>query len=292
MMLNNNYKIFVDAGADFDKNFIESGEVEVIPMGYTLNGKVFEWTGTETDSAAKKIYDSQRNGELTETISLKQEDYNQKFENIVRHGLGVLYISISSVLSQSNHYAKEAKRAMMSKYGNVPFYVVDSMSATGGTGIMIERAVSNKQRGYSLEQNAKDISKLSGHIKSWFYVNDLEYLRRNGKTSASKSFFGTLLGVKPILEISSDGQLRQINKSFGTKRACEVLRDLYLNNGGAMDGTSVYITHSDDPQNAVLLRELVRKENPSLNIKIQLLSPIIGAHTGPNVITIHHYNGA
>jgi len=290
-MISNNYKIFIDAGSDLDKSFIESGEVEILPMGYTMNGKVLEWTGSEPDSAAKKVYDSQRNGDLTETIPLKQEDYNQKFENIIRHGLGVLYISMSSVMSKSNHYAKETKRTMASKYGNVPFYVIDSLSTTGGTGIMIERAISNKQRGYTLEQNAQDVAQLSGHVKSWFYMNDLDYLRRDGKTSASKSFFGTLLGIKPILEISSDGQLRQINKSFGTKRACEVLKDLYFSNGGSVEGTSVYITHSNDIENALLLRKLVLKENPSLNIKMQMLTPIIGAHTGPGVITIHHYNG-
>ena len=283
-MMNSNYKIFIDAGADLDKRFLES-------MGYTMGSKVFEWTGSEPDATARKIYDSQRNGELTETISLKQEDYNQKFEGIVRHGLGVLYISMSSVLSKSNYYAKETKRAMLDKYGNVPFYIVDSMSASGGVGIIIERAIYNKQRGYALEQNAEEIARLSGHVKSWFYVNDLDYLRRDGRTSASKSFVGTLLGIKPILEISSDGQLRQINKGFGKKRACEVLKDLYFSNGGSAPGTSVYITHSDDFENANLLRELVLQQNPNVNIKMQMLTPIIGAHTGPGVITIHHYNG-
>ncbi len=290
-MMNNNYKIFIDAGADLDKRFIESGEVEIIPMGYTLDGKATEWTGADSDAAAKKVYDSQRNGELTGTISLEQEDFNEKFEGIVSHGLGVLYISMSSVLSPSNHHAKEAKRAMASKYGNVPFYIIDSMSATGGVGIMIEQAIYNKQRGYQLEQNAKDVAQMSGHIRSWFYVNDLDYLRRYGKTSASKSFVGTLLGIKPILEISKDGQLRQINKSFGKKRACEVLKDLYFSNGGSAAGTSVYITHSDDAENAHLLREMVLREKPDLNIKIQMLTPIIGAHTGPGVITIHHFSG-
>ena len=289
MMMNSNYKIFIDAGADLDRAF--KSEVEILPMGYTRGGNVFEWTGMEPDEEAKKIYDSQRNGEVTKTISLKQEDYDKAFEGIVRHGLGVLYISMSSVLSKSNSYAKESKKAMTEKYGDVPFYIVDSLSASGGVGIMIERAVMNKRQGYALEANARDVAALSGHVKSWFYVNDLDYLRRDGKTSASKSFFGTLLGIKPILEISVDGELRQINKSFGTKRACEILKDLYVSNGGSVQGSTVYISHSDDAANALLLQQLIKQENPAAQTKVCQLTPIVGAHTGPNVITIHHYSG-
>ena len=82
-------------------------------------------------------------------------------------------------------------------------------------------------------------------------MNDLDYLRRDGKTSASKSFIGTLLGIKPILEISSDGVLRQINKKMGSKKACELLKDLYVENKNTAYNPIVYITHSDDLESAV-----------------------------------------
>lgn len=290
MLDTKNYKIFVDGGADFDSTLKEY--VDVLPTGYTRNGQKYEWTIDSAENDARLVYVSQRNGELTETIPIKAEEYQAKFENIVRHGLGVLYISMSSVISKSNYYAKEVKSNMLSQYGEVPFYIVDSLSTTGGIGIILERAINNKKAGYSLRRNAEDIASLSGKIKSWFYMNDLDYLCRDGKTSASKSFFGTLLGIKPIMEVSSDGNLRQINKSFGTIRACDALCELYFSNGGSAKNTSVYITHSDDLEKATLLRDLILKKHHDVIIKIKLLTPIIGAHTGAGVVTIHHYNGS
>ena len=289
--MNYNYKIFIDAGADIDKSYLDNGLVEMLPMGYTVSGKVASWDGIGTNKTIKDFYQAQKDGETTQTTPLQQEDYNEFFEIKACHGIGILYISMSSVLSKSNFFAKEAKRQMLSKYGDVPFYIVDSLSATGGIGIIAERAVMNRQLGLSLEENAENLAMMSGRVHSWFYVQDLDYLRRTGRTSASKSFIGSLLGIKPILEISSDGVLRQINKSFGTKKACEILKELYVNNGCSDRTTSIYITHADDLQNASNLQTIIKNDYPNVSIKLQYLSPIIGSHSGVGTVALHHYAG-
>lgn len=284
----NDYKIFVDAAADIDVNYIKENLVTVFPMQYTNNYKVIDCTGLENDSFMKKFYDNQRNGETTQTKPMTQEFYENAFEPLVRHGIGVLYICFSGELSPSYNSAVSAKLALEAKYGKLPVCILNSLSATGGIGILAEEAVNNKRNGYLLEANAQKLAPLCGKIRSWFYVNDLDYLRRDGKTSASKSFIGTLLGVKPILEISSDGVLRQINKKLGSKKACELLKDLYVENRNASYHPVVYITHSDDIESASRLKGMILAEDPGRIIKVKPLSPIIGAHTGPGVITVHH----
>ncbi|MBR1529568.1 MAG: DegV family EDD domain-containing protein [Oscillospiraceae bacterium] len=284
----NDYKIFVDAAADVDVNYIRENIITVLSMQYTNNFKVIDCTGLETDSYMKNFYDNQRNGETTETRPMPQEYYEGIFEPLVRHGVGVLYLCFSSELSPSYNSAVAAKLALEARYGKLPIYILNSRSATGGVGVLAEEAVNNKRNGYLLDANVQRLTGLCGKIRSWFYVNDLDYLRRDGKTTASKSFIGTLLGVKPILEISSDGVLRQISKKLGSKKACELLKDLYMEHKNTSYNPVVYITHSDDAESASRLKSMILSEDPGTVIKIKTLSPIIGAHTGPGVITIHH----
>ena len=284
----NDYKIFIDAATDIDTKHITENNVTVFPMQYTNNFKVIDCTGLETESYMRNFYDNQRNGETTVTTPVSQEFYEKAFEPLVRHGNGVLYICFSSALTPSYNSATSAKLALEAKYGKLPIYILDSRSATGGSGIIAEQAIAYKQMGYQLDANAKELSKLCGKVRCWFYVNDLDYLRRDGKTSASKSVIGTFLGIKPILEISSDGALRQINKKFGSKKACELLKDLYSENKNPAYNPLVYITHSDDLESALRLKGMILAEDPKVAIKVKMLSPIIGAHTGPGVITVHH----
>jgi len=287
---NYNYRIFADAAIDIDEAYIKSGDITIMPVKCYLSSYEMEITGHESETEINKIYARQRNGELTRTTSLTAEDFIKMFEPLVRHGLGVLYISISSALSDAFEEAKKAQMIMERKYGKIPMCIVNTLSATGGFGIAAERAIKNKNLGMDLESNAKDVYKMSGHIKSWFYVNDLEYLRKNGKTSAGKSIIGTLLGIKPIMEVSPDGALRQIDKKFGAKKACEVLKDLYMENGQSDSGSNVYITHSDDYESALRLKKMILSSDPNVNIKIKTLSPIIGANTGAGIISLHHYH--
>ncbi len=284
----NDYKIMIDAAADIDVSYIKENEITVLPMQYTNNYKVIDCTGMETNSFMTNFYNNQRNGETTVTSPISQEYYESVFEPLIRHGIGILYICFSGELSPSYNSAVAAKLSLESRYGKQPICILNSLSATGGVGIITEEAISNKKMGHQLEANSKQLSRLCGKIRSWFYVNDLDYLRRDGKTSASKSVIGTFLGIKPILEISSDGILRQINQKFGSKKACELLRDLYVENKNPSYNPVVYITHSDDSESASRLKSMVLAEDPSVIVKIKTLSPIIGAHTGPGVITIHH----
>ncbi len=284
----NDYKIMIDAAADIDVSYIKENEITVLPMQYTNNYKVIDCTGMETNSFMTNFYNNQRNGETTVTSPISQEYYESVFEPLIRHGIGILYICFSGELSPSYNSAVAAKLSLESRYGKQPICILNSLSATGGVGIITEEAISNKKMGHQLEANSKQLSRLCGKIRSWFYVNDLDYLRRDGKTSASKSIIGTFLGIKPILEISSDGILRQINQKFGSKKACELLRDLYVENKNPSYNPVVYITHSDDSESASRLKSMVLAEDPSVIVKIKTLSPIIGAHTGPGVITIHH----
>ncbi len=286
--MTNSYKIFIDTGCDIDPELIKGDYVTVIPGSYTVGSTLTKYDGIDDGENLTKFYDRQRNGDVTQTIAITKEVFENTFSRLVRHGVGVIYIAMSSRLSNQYYFAREVKMEMEAKYGELPLYIVDSRSASGGVGILAEIAVANKMSGYPITTNVETLNTIAGNIKSWFYVNDLDFLRRNGKTSASKSFIGTLLGVKPVLEVTSQGELHQIGKKFGAKKACEMLLELYVENKKTAKNCPIYITHSDDYESASTLKGMVSTVSSGAIVKIKTLSPVVGAHTGPGVITIHH----
>ena len=183
----------------------------------------------------------------------------------------------------------DTKRKLEHKYGTLPFYVVDSLSATGGIGLFVERALYNKNNGVSIEDNYNDLLSLRGNTRTWFYVNDLDYLKAGGRISAFTHVIGTVLGVKPILKITNFGTLESIGNKVGNVKANDFLRDKFRRHGGAQGVNKVvYITHADALTEANRLRVKINELDRDAVVKIKALSPIIGAHTGPGAIVISH----
>ena len=297
------YKIYMDASADLDRKYIKAGEVSVLTMGYSRGDDMLTSQGLETVEDIKAFYEGQRHGDVTQTTQITPSGYEEAFEELVTNGTGVLYISLSSGLSSTYSSALLAKKNIEERCGReVPLYIIDSLSATGGIGVMLERALFNKKHGMSLEDNYKDVLEMSGKIKIWFYVDSLEYLKNGGRISPLTSVVGTVLGMKPILRVLPNGKLTNIDKRRGKLQAAERLSALYK---GELERVKesypdilekdkqklIYITHADDIKAAEHVKGLLEKVNPHAKIKISTMSPIIGAHTGPGAVIIAHLGG-
>ena len=155
--MNNSYKIFVDTGCDIDPELIKGEYVTVIPGSYTVGSTLTKYDGLDDGGNLTKFYDRQRDGDVTQTIAITKEVFENTFSRLVRHGIGVIYIALSSRLSNQYYSAQEVKMEMEAKYGSLPLYIVDSRSATGGIGILAEIAVANKMSGYPISTECGNI---------------------------------------------------------------------------------------------------------------------------------------
>ena len=221
------YVIVTDAAADLDADIAKQAEVKILPMSYSLNKNMRVFNGNMLPEEYIDFYYAQRHGDLTKTTQLSEEDFIRAFKPYLKKGQSILYISLSSGLSDTFDAALTAKKKLLVEFPGCDIKVVDSLSATGGMGVFVERAIRNRDEGRSLEDNYNYLNMMSGHVHIWFYVQDLNYLKRGGRISGATAFFGTMLNVKPVLRVDHQGKLVNHKKARGTGSARDIIFDLF-----------------------------------------------------------------
>ena len=288
-----NYVIYMDASGDIDPAFAAENNIKIVPMNYTLGDEELLCSQMESPEVLHKYYETQRRGSLTHTSQITPGKYISIFSEELKKGIGVLYISLSSGLTQTYDSACLAARELAEDYPDVPFCPVNSLAATGGMGLLTEAAVLNRSAGMSVEENAQDLRALADRLCHFFMVDDLMYLKRGGRIPATTALLGSALNIKPILTIDPVGKLISINKKRGVKTALKELALAYkTHRDPALEkkyGSRIYIMHGDAEALAVTEADLIRQYNPDARIHIMGLSPVIGAHTGPGMIAVIFY---
>lgn len=283
------YLIFADASADIDKKFGDEHDIHYIPMEYSLGEDMRKCCGVEPEEVMKAFYNGQRNGDLTKTSQISPYMYREYLEPYFKEGYSVLYLCLSSGLSSTYQSALLAKEELKEDYPELDFYPIDTLAATGGMGVLAERAARNFEAGMSVEDNYNDLLKCTANIRHWFMVEDLMYLKRGGRVSATTAVVGSALNIKPILKIDENGKLITIAKKRGSKSAMGELIELFKKTyDSSCKDDVISIVHADAYEGALEIKQKIQELYPEATIRIGYLSPIIGAHTGPGMIAICH----
>ena len=282
------YLIFADVSTDIDLSFVEEGTLKFIPMEYSLGDNMRECHGPENRDLLKQFYDGQRNGDLTRTSQISPYNYEEFLTPFFEEGYSALYLSLSSGLSSTFQSALVAKASLEEKFEGQFFMPVDSLAATGGMGVLTERALKNQKSGMSLMDNYEDLVAASHKIKHWFLVQDLMYLKRGGRVSATTAVVGTALNIVPILKIDEIGKLENFAKKRGTKLAANALIEYFKETYDSSTGDAIYIVDADNIETGDYIKDELLKLYPDAKIRRTGLSPIIGAHTGPGMVAVCH----
>lgn len=287
-----NYEIFSDVSLDIDMDFAREHNVRFVPMEYMLGEETFHCECPESDEMMHNYYEKLRQTVPTRTSQIAPFHYVETFEPFVKEKKPILYISLSSGLSNTYESAQMAVEMLKETYGEVAIEVVDSLGATCGMGLLVEAACNNLDAGMSLSDNAAWLRENAGKVNYWFKVEDLMYLKRGGRISVATAIVGTALNIKPILTINGEGKLDTIAKKRGDKLAIKYILDCFAETFDESFGNVVYICCADCMDNAQKLKQMVLELRPELTVKVTMLSPIIGAHTGPDMLALVHFGKA
>ena len=279
------YLIVMDASADIDSKVFIEEDIRFIPMQYSLNEEMRESNGIESEELLKSFYDSQRSGELTKTTQITPYQYINFFSKLLNEGYSILYLSLSSGLSSTYQSAMLAASELNDEHKDEKVYVVDSLGATGGIGVLLELACKYRKEGKSIEENCALLNNAKLKLHHFFMVQDLMYLRRGGRVSGATAVVGTVLGIKPILKIDENGKLVNFAKRRGNKLALEELAKLF-NENYELNDSPIYIVDGDAKELGDFLASEIKKLIPEAVVKRNMLSPIIGAHTGPGLVAV------
>lgn len=282
----NDYVICMDASGDIVKEIAAQNGIEFVPMEYSLGEEMRVSHGCEEESLLKKFYDGQRNGDLTKTSQISPFMYEEYFRKFLEAGRSVLYFCLSSGLSSTYDSSRLAAENLKEDFPNLEVLSIDTLAATGGMGLLTEKAIENRKNGMTLYENFDAIQALIPKIRHYFMVQDLMYLKRGGRVGAATALVGSALNIKPMLKIDENGKLITTDKKRGDKAAMTALFSFFKENYNKELGNVLYICDADTPELAKLLAEKIKEDNPDIVIRRTMLSPIIGAHTGPGMLAV------
>lgn len=282
----NDYIICMDASGDIIKEKADENGIEFVPMEYSLGEAMRTSQGCESEELLKKFYDGQRNGDMTKTSQISPFMYEEYFKQFLKNGKSILYFCLSSGLSSTYQSSILAAENLKEEYPDAEVLPVDTLAATGGIGLLVEKAIENKKNGMDIHENLESVQALVPYLRHFFMVQDLMYLKRGGRVSAATAIVGSALNIKPILKIDENGKLTTIDKKRGNKAAMSALFTYFKENYNPKLGNTIYICDGDTPDLAKSLTAKVQEAVPGIIIRRMMLSPIIGAHTGPGMLSM------
>ena len=275
------YIIFTDSACDIKPELLQQWGVPFANMTFTFEGEDREYINTDID--LDEFYNRMRQGAHPKTAAINADTFMSAFEPILQSGKDILYVAFSSGLSTTVNSAHMAADELKEKYPDRKIMIVDTLAASAGGGLMVYMAVQKKKDGASIEENAAYIESLIAHHCIWFTVDDLEYLKRGGRVSPVVAFAGSILGIKPVLKMDSEGHLIKVFTVRGRKKSIEALADKY-GELAYKNGEPLFISHAQCPEEAQSLADMIRER---YSVEVTLLTdigPIIGSHSGPGTI--------
>lgn len=236
------------------------------------------------------LYRKMLAGAKTQTAQIPLNEYIQYFESLLQEGKDVLHIEFSSGLSGSCSTAFLAAGELSRKYPEQKLYIVDSLAASSGYGLIMETLADMRDAGKSVDELYHWIEANKLRMHHWFFSTDLTFYIKGGRISKTAGMVGSVLNICPFLNMDCKGALKLREKIRGKRKVMLHIVDMMKKH--ADDGLNYhgkcYICHSACPEDAKELAALVAEKFPDIDgdIRIYPIGATIGSHSGPGTLAL------
>ena len=278
-----NYQIITDSGCDLPADMLQSLNVKKIPLSVLFRG---EGRTDSVDEGIKDCYDGLRAGEVATTSAVNPDGWASVMEPALQAGQDALVLAFSSGLSTTYQSAVIAASELMEKYPDRKIYVVDTLCASLGQGLLVWHACQKRDAGLELEALRDWVEAHKLNLCHWFTVDDLMFLKRGGRVSATTALVGTMLQIKPVLHVDDEGHLINVAKSRGRKASIDALAKKVAELGEGFDNETMFISHGDCLEDAQYLASQLKEKYGVKHVHINHVGAVIGSHAGPGVLAL------
>ena len=280
------YVILNDSSADLTAELVAELGVEVIPLSFTMEDKTYYNFPDNRDIDPADFYARLRGGAMATTAAVNVADYTEAMEPILKEGKDVLVLAFSSGLSATCHSAQIAAGELMEQYPDRKVYVVDTLCASLGQGLLVWYAANLKKQGKTMEEVRDWTEEHKLNLCHWFTVDDLHFLKRGGRISAATAVLGTMLSIKPVMHVDNEGHLIKVGTARGRNASLKALVDHMEQTVLDLKGQSIFISHGDCLADAQKVADDIRARFGVEDIVINYVGPVIGAHSGPGTVAL------
>ena len=277
-------KIISDSACDLKKAYTEQNNIGIVPFNIIINEDTS--LKDKIDIQSEELLEMMKNDShfFAKTSQPSPDDYKIEFEKAAKQGCDIICFTITSELSGSYQSAEIAKKIIQEEY-DVDIRVIDSLSASLGQAILINKAIEMVHQDKSLDEIEDYINKIKLTSKVFLLVDTLKYLEKGGRISKSKRLIGSALSLKPILKLEN-GKLDIVDKVIGKKRAIKNMMRLVNSEKNNSDKSrELFVVHADSEKEASEIYDELKTEN-NLPFDIEVLSPVLVCHSGYGSVAI------
>ncbi len=284
-----NYVLSCCSTADLSHEHFVSRDIKYVCFHYTMDG-VERLDDLGRSMSFEDFYAAMVNGADTKTSQVSAGEYIAYFEPFLKEGKDVLHLTLSSGISGSYMSACAAKQELEKKYPDRKLFVVDSLAASSGFGLLMDKLADLRDDGMSLEELAKWAEDNRLNMHHWFFSSDLTFYIKGGRVSRTAGAIGGLLGICPLLNMDVGGHLIPREKIRPKKRVINRIVEMMKIHANDLTGYSgkCFISHSACYEDARAVADLVEAAFPHLNGKVIInsIGTTIGSHTGPGTVAL------
>ena len=279
-----NYILSCCSTMDLRKGWAEERGVNLIYAKFFLEGEEFRDDFYESISQ-DKLFERMLSGEKSQTTQVNTEEYIDSFRKYLEQGQDIFHICLSSGVSGTFNSCHIAKDILQEEFPERKIEIVDSLMASSGYGLLVDKACDLKRQGLDMETLRIEVEKWRNCLHAYFFTSDLRFFIQGGRVSKAAGFIGGLLKICPVLKITEEGKLKPIEKARGKKQAIENILSK-MEKEGYLSTEKCFISHSACPQDAEKLAESIRERfHPEGRIEIFDIGGTIACHTGPGTVS-------
>ena len=275
--------------ADVTREWLENRDIAYLYFNYFLNGEMCKDDFGATNPPAR-LYAKMLAGADAKTSQISAGDYMEHFEKYLAQGKDVLHVTLSSGISGTFNSACAARDQLAEKYPDRKIYVVDSLAASSGYGLLMDRLAELRDGGMGVDELAAWAEDHKHEVQHWFFSSDLTFFVRGGRVSKAAGLVGGMLKICPVMDVEPDGSLA-VKEKIRTKakainRVVEKMEELA--EGGLDYSDKCYISQSECGADAQEVAARIEERFPKLNGKVEIfpIGATIGVHTGPGTVAL------
>ena len=275
--------------ADLSKEHFERRGIEYICFHYQLDGVEY------ADDLGQSIpfdefYKRMAEGADTRTAQVNISEYLEYFEKFLAEGKDILHVTLSSGISGSYNSAVNAALIAAERYPERKIYVVDSLAASSGFGLLMDKLADLRDEGMGIDELRDWTEDNKLRLHHWFFSTDLTFFVKGGRISKAAGVFGGILNICPLMNVDNQGRLIPRSKIRGKKKVISeiVKRMEEFADGRENYSCKVYMCNSACIEDAEAVAALVETAFPKMNGKVLInnIGTTIGSHTGPGTVAL------
>ena len=275
--------------ADLTKAHFEERDISYICFHYEMDGKQYSDDLGQT-MPFDVFYRKMAEGADTRTSQINADEFESYFEGFLKQGKDILHVCLSSGITGVMNSALIAKEELSERYPDRKILIVDSLGASSGYGLLMDRLADLRDEGKTLEEVYQWAEENKLKVHHGFFSTDLTFYVKGGRISKASGFFGGVLNICPLLNMDNNGKLIPRYKIRTKKKVIRAIVDKMEEyaEGGLDYCGKCYISQSDCYEDAREVADLVEARFPKLDGKVEIYSigTTIGSHTGPGTVAL------